>query len=820
MERIFIVLLSIFSYLSAFTQTNIVTYAGNTGKETFYDVTQITDGTILVVGYAENLGWVGTAPKTELTYTASIPNTLGTNRYGFILHLSADLQTILHVVHFPQGAVEDIRFIKTNTQPYTPTGDLYISCNTSDTDPNKGGYIIAKLDHNFINGIPSSLSWVNVVWAKSIAKEAHPWDVTSDGKVYFLGGEAYGYDWSAVYCLNQNGQQAVVNNWRTHWLKNGTEWKGTPASANPFGGIDSVGYSGIVLKIWGRCDLRSWTASDYNNDFPDGNGGIKKGKWPLDILFSGPCDPTNPTAAGPGYTGYSASGTPVYGGSSICIDRRNNDVYIGMNFKSVLPGGLPDFEPAVIAMDSTGSLKWWSRLYHEITPTGDTVNSSPDQYVDALAIDYNHNTLVVGARCHGNNVENLWEGNTINSNLAAAGFQNQFTGSSGNIHISWLGKLQLNNGVLSNATYMAEYAEGTGALGAPHPDTNLDGWPNPNDGWPDVNSTRMAKNNLKVTSNGDVCILAVGRRTITTANAYQKMVKPGSGGLSAWNSFVRMYDPQLSVPKYSSLLVGAWDTLTQAGGGNTDLYGLYKTSKGIIAVGRHSANASGVPNGNNIPVVNTVTWGTSIPQNESAILVYYQASNLVDNNDSITVVPLTMGPLRVQYREGKSNLSWQTFTETNVNRFEIERSTDASIFKNIGVVNAVGNTNNTAGYYFQDAKPTTGFNYYRLRILDEDGRFYYSNVVNVNAAINNVAIFQISPNPFKDKIQVSTNSAVATQIMLAVYDNTGRLVKTKTGNIQQGPSVFILNDLADLQQGIYYLKIVTDGSVFNGKLIK
>lgn len=117
-------------------------------------------------------------------YTGLIPNTLGTNRFGFMLHLSKDLQTILEVVHFPQGAVEDIRFIKTNTQPYTPTGDLYISCNTADTDSNNGGYIIAKLDNNFVDGIPSSLSSYNVVWAKSVPKDYHPWDVTSDGKVF------------------------------------------------------------------------------------------------------------------------------------------------------------------------------------------------------------------------------------------------------------------------------------------------------------------------------------------------------------------------------------------------------------------------------------------------------------------------------------------------------------------------------------------------------------------------------------------------------------------------------------------------------------
>ena len=184
---------------------------------------------------------------------------------------------------------------------------------------------------------------------------------------------------------------------------------------------------------------------------------------------------------------------------------------------------------------------------------------------------------------------------------------------------------------------MAELAEGTGSLGSPHPDPNLDGWPDPNTGWPNVNTTRMAKNNLKVSSNGDVCVLAVGRRTITTANAYQKMVKPNNGGFSAWNSFARVYDSQFNVPKYSSLVVGVWDTLTQVGGGNTDLYGIYKTSKGIICVGRQTADAAtGVPNGNNIPVINVTPWGNAAPQNESAILVYYEATNLFNPNDSIT----------------------------------------------------------------------------------------------------------------------------------------------------------------------------------------
>ena len=100
-------------------QNNIVTYAGNNGKETFYDVVEISNGTFLVCGYADNLNWIApNVPKNSISYTGTIPNAQDKNRYGFILQLSSHLYSILHVVHFPQDAVEYIGFNKTNSKPY------------------------------------------------------------------------------------------------------------------------------------------------------------------------------------------------------------------------------------------------------------------------------------------------------------------------------------------------------------------------------------------------------------------------------------------------------------------------------------------------------------------------------------------------------------------------------------------------------------------------------------------------------------------------------------------------------------------------------
>ena len=233
---------------------------------------------------------------------------------------------------------------------------------------------------------------------------------------------------------------------------------------------------------------------------------------------------------------------------------------------------------------------------------------------------------MVGARCHGNNTENFWEGNTVEANPSATGFQNNFTGSSGNIHISWIGKLSLNSGTLQHSTYMAERADVTTGLGTPHPDANLDGWEDPNTGWPNVNTTYLRKNMMKVTANGAVVVLGTGRRTITTANAWQKMIKQSEGS-STWNQFVRVYADDLSKPLYSSIAAGQWDITTGAGGDNVELMGAYKTETGVVAVGFHEGS------GGQIPTTGVPAWGNAAYNGISAVLLHLTADNLVNADD-------------------------------------------------------------------------------------------------------------------------------------------------------------------------------------------
>lgn len=598
----------------------VVTYAGGAGADRFSAVISLADGSFLIGGSAESLDWVpASVPRDELS--AAAINSAAAGKIGFLLHIGPDLETIRRVVSFPPGTVRDVHRIRTTNLPGQTTGDIYISGSRDGIDVMNDGYYIAKLAGNFVDGGPISVAWTYDVTARprkaagfmgeSAYETIQPWDVAGDGSVVYGLGSEYDFDWAAIQKLDSNGKPAVVENWPAHWGASG-EFRGL-ASQYPQGSPD---YSAIVMKAGRAGSLRSTTSEDYLLVQNDGNGQSKQGKYPDDYYFSGPCAPAPGTCAGaPGYTGYKTSDKPTQRVGGIVIDRKTGDIYIGYSTQSVLPDGNPDFEPAVVAMHANGQLAWWSRLYHETKE-----NSSPDQYVDHLAIDYSSGALVVLARAHGNNVQNFWSGDKVAANPGATSFHNGFTGTNGNIHISWLGKLLLTDGHLAASSWVAEYTDGMTGVGAAYSDPNLDGWASHNAGWPDLNTTRVQ--NLEVDALGRVFLTGIGRRTITTKDAYQKMLKKEEGS-STWNAFVRVFTPSLETLVYSSLIVGTWDPANGDGGGNTTLDAVLPLDKGVIAVGRHDVDQmTGMPAGNPIPTINEPTWGGKTPAGESAIFAH------------------------------------------------------------------------------------------------------------------------------------------------------------------------------------------------------
>ena len=602
------------------SESNRVFYAGGTGAERFHDVHALSDGTLLIAGGAADLDWLP-AQAPRITLSASGIDSSSSGRIGFILHVSSDLSTVLRVVHFPAGTVRDVFKLRSTEVPGEPTGALYLSGNR---DSGNAGYYLARLNGNFVSRVPDGLDFAYNVRASGDHATRQPWDVGGDGAVVHAIGRPFDTQWAAIEKIDASGQRVVVEHWHAHW-HDGGEWDGTPASTYPNAASQPLRYSAIVMKAQRRGSLRSTNQTDFNALGSDANGNPgRKGRFPDDYYHAGPCalqgSDTCPNT-GPGYTGYRANSYRTQRVGGIAIDRRNNRLYFGYSTQTVLPGGNPDFEPAIVAMEPNGQLRWWDRLYRETQ-----ANSPPDQYVDGLAIDYANDRLLVMARTHGNAVDNFWRGNQISLNPGASGFQNQFTGTNGNIHISWLGGFRLSDGRVQAATYVAEFVEGSTNYGAAHPDPLLEGWPNPNAGWPNLNTTRCGSNGgysgeIEIGPEGEVAVLCLGRRTITSRDGHQRMPRPNVADplTGSWNQFVRVYTPDLSGLRYSSLLTGVWDTLGGAGGDNTQLIGLALRPDGVFVAGFHEATQT-IADGEPVPTADVPGWGDALPLGESALL--------------------------------------------------------------------------------------------------------------------------------------------------------------------------------------------------------
>jgi hypothetical protein len=159
-------------------------------------------------------------------------------------------------------------------------------------------------------------------------------------------------------------------------------------------------------------------------------------------------------------------------------------------------------------------------------------------------------------------------------------------------------------------------------------------------------------------------------------------------------------------------------------------------------------------------------------------------------------------------------LDWLTANEVGVSHFEIQRSWNGSEFLTIATRQAQNRINNSYG--LKDAlskltnKPSNN-TFYRLKIVDKDGKFNYSHVVQLKWSDLQNALVSVYPNPFINYLQISTRLKVNSAQLL---DNKGRLVA----------QISVLNNgrfnLPALPIGTYFLRLNTSEGVITQKLLK
>ena len=179
------------------------------------------------------------------------------------------------------------------------------------------------------------------------------------------------------------------------------------------------------------------------------------------------------------------------------------------------------------------------------------------------------------------------------------------------------------------------------------------------------------------------------------------------------------------------------------------------------------------------------------------------------------VLPVTIAELKGKHVSEANELSWKSENEINLQRYDVERSIDGRTFAKIGQVNAT----NAGRYSFTDSKLTSTATYYRLKMVNNDESFVYSQTVLIKYD-NSITLQVVKPNPFTQEIEMQVTLAKAAQVAVTLMDEKGRQVAKKQVRLASGTQTMKLSGLQNLPTGVYLLQVAIDNKTLQQKLLK
>ncbi len=155
-------------------------------------------------------------------------------------------------------------------------------------------------------------------------------------------------------------------------------------------------------------------------------------------------------------------------------------------------------------------------------------------------------------------------------------------------------------------------------------------------------------------------------------------------------------------------------------------------------------------------------------------------------------------------------LEWETASEINNEGFEVQQSTDGINWTSIGWVDGARNSTVTINYSFIHQSPSTGINYYRLKQIDFDGQFEYTNIEQLHFDHQK---FTLYPNPAIDELYLVFDQEE--EAFIRIIDINGQIVQ-QIEHYQSNQMI----DISNLAKGSFILELKTETESTNTIFIK
>jgi photosystem II stability/assembly factor-like uncharacterized protein len=184
------------------------------------------------------------------------------------------------------------------------------------------------------------------------------------------------------------------------------------------------------------------------------------------------------------------------------------------------------------------------------------------------------------------------------------------------------------------------------------------------------------------------------------------------------------------------------------------------------------------------------------------------------------ILPVELISFSYTVTESGVLLKWSTSSEMDNLGYEVQRRTTENDYVNIGFVPGFGTTTEVKAYNFTDSEVHTGSYIYRLKQIDFNGSFEYSDEVEIEVSMPwEFSLEQNYPNPFNPSTKISWQSPVGSWQILKIYDVLGNEVATLVDEYKPAGKYEVEWDASNHPSGIYFYQLKAGGFVSTKKMI-
>ncbi|MEO7175528.1 MAG: PQQ-dependent sugar dehydrogenase [Saprospiraceae bacterium] len=194
----------------------------------------------------------------------------------------------------------------------------------------------------------------------------------------------------------------------------------------------------------------------------------------------------------------------------------------------------------------------------------------------------------------------------------------------------------------------------------------------------------------------------------------------------------------------------------------------------------------------------TAEW-ICFPQNYSADLGFHP----------VEALPIKLEYVRAERKIGSIDMEWKISLGSTPAYFEIERSVDLVSFQRLAKINPVGSEETDGLYRYADVTAPNSRVYYRLKMVDQDLSFLYSQVVSVASIQGGFVVNGVYPIPVKDEITIDIDVFENSKLNFECFDLTGRMMFSREKTFSPGLAQF-KESVKDFPAGAYWLRLSTD----------